>query len=190
MLNSKEVLIMPLARTYFPLVAYRVPHMLREVWGGSSPLINLCEQIMAPIKRRSVSGCYSPGESASDITLKLKVRCYHTPALNGNIICQDVTVSPAVCREHQLPHPMQIYMYAYAYLSYYGWCADMVTCHQNHSPASFSISVNRGRMKFKNSINKHVNSWNITCTRIVRQHQIGTETGFDGWRGQTESNFH
>lgn len=138
MLNSEEVLIMPLARTHFPLVAYRVPHMLREVWGGSSPLINLCEQIMAPIKRRSVSGCYSPGESASDITLKLKVRCYHTPALNGNIICQDVTVRPLCVQRAPARTPnAQIYMYAYAYL-FLLW----VVCRYGHmSSKSFSSVI-------------------------------------------------
>lgn len=137
MLNSKEVLIMPLARTHFPLVAYRVPHMLREVWGGSSPLINVCEQIMAPIKRRSLSGCYSPGESASDITLKLKVRCYHTPALNGNIICQDVTVSPRCVQRAPAPTP-NADLYVCICLSILLW----VVCRYGHmSSKSFSSVI-------------------------------------------------
>lgn len=111
---------------------------------------------------------------------------------NRHIICQDGTIRPRCMQTAPAPTPKaHIYKVAYSYLtSYKGSHVIRIAllCHSQAVSIVGEWSLKIGRDA--SSINKPMNSWNITCTRIVRQHQIGSETGFDGWRCQTESNFH
>lgn len=238
-LNSKEVLITLLASTYFPSLAYRVPYVLGEVWGGSSPRLvylsrtwtptsgkqiqrkkkkkeinpehrrcglvkykqirrGLCpltfgtayKAVVVTMKRLSVSDW----TAGSDVTPQLLIQWKYQ--LSTNCIAQ-------LCAEkHQLPDAMHVFTRAHMLTDWAVFkpdrCPDESSRYHSNSLVSFSISVNggsRGRMKFKNrlkasSISKRAKSWDITHTVVVRQHQIGPETGVDGWRCQTESNFH